>query len=445
MRGRQDIGQVRYISPERAGFLTYEAGVEQAIAGSPTWLVDNRRRNQSSNFRQQSVALFRRLELRFLRKIEREHTEDGYVPRTFDIEIDKLNTLLDRVRLNRHDQKGFEIVDRSTGQPTPPEEISSGEAELVSLGIEFISFAHDAEPNSQNILLIDEPDVHLHPDLQDRLARFIVQVFQDTPTTLILATHSTALLAGLSEMDGTNVAFMRRGDTTLSFKSVTDVDRAILPIFGAHPLSNIFNKSPILLVEGEDDERIWQQAARSSQGRIRVNPCVAGSIEQLAQYETEVRNILECIYDDAQGFSLRDRDDNEDEIEDYGPVIRMRLSCRASENLMLSNDVLSLCGTDWPALKDAVQHWVERNQRHQYFEDVKAFLDNGFKRKEHDLKNIRNILIGLMTNKPWEVIVGQAIAKLSKDGGQNVDGSLRNFLGEKVCHHLLGLGPAEES
>lgn len=47
---------------------------------------------------------------------------------------------------------------------------------------------------------------------------------------------------------------MRRGQVSLDFKTVTDTDRSILPIFGAHPLSNVLNQSPIFLVEGEDDE-----------------------------------------------------------------------------------------------------------------------------------------------------------------------------------------------
>jgi len=440
IKNRPGIGQIRYISPERGGLLTYEPGIDQQIGGDPNWLLNQRRKNQAANFRQQSATLFRRLELLFLRKIEREHILDGYEPQNFDLVIGQLNTLLDRVKLKRHDQKGFEILDRENDNPVDPSEISSGEAELISLGIEFLAFSREITPDSNNILLIDEPDVHLHPDLQDRLTTFIYNVFTDKPVTIIIATHSTALLAGLSEIDGTSVAFMRRGEMEIRFKPVTDVDRAILPIFGAHPLSNVFNQAPILLLEGEDDERIWQQSIRSARGGISIYPCVVGSIDALAEYENEVSNLIQAVYDDAKGFSLRDRDTTPEHINDVGPVIRMRLNCRAAENLMLSDDALNLAETDWPELQRLLQKWILSNATHQYHNEAQAFANEGFKRKDHDLKAIRNILIGLVSNKPWEVLVGQAIARLSMEGGGSDPGSLRDFLGEKVCQTLLKLG-----
>ena len=140
---------------------------------------------------------------------------------------------------------------------------------------------------------------------------------------------------------------MRRGEQEIVFKVVSDVDRAILPVFGAHPLSNVFNQAPILLIEGEDDERVWQQVVRSSQGRVRIHPCVVDGVDNLAEHENETRELIEAVYDDAKGFSLRDRDFQPELIEDVGPIIRMRLSCRAAENLMLSDDALDLAGTDW--------------------------------------------------------------------------------------------------
>jgi ABC-type cobalamin/Fe3+-siderophores transport system ATPase subunit len=440
---KENVGLVRYISPERGGLLAYEAGVDQAIGKNPNWLKDNRRKNQSENFRQQSASLFRRLELLFLRKIEKEHTEEGYEPRNFGSVLDEINTLLDRVRLERHDQTGFEIIDRETNQVAKPEDISSGESELVSLGIEFLAFVHEAEQQKTNFLLIDEPDVHLHPDLQDRLASFATRVLKDQPVVLIVATHSTALLAGFSERSSTNVSFMKKGDTDLRFKPVSEVDKAILPIFGAHPLSNVFNQSPILLVEGEDDERIWQAAIRSSNGQIRLFPCAAGSVVKLNEYETEVRRIIESVYDEAKGYSLRDRDEYPEEIEDLGPVLRMRLSCRAAENLMLCDEVLEKLDTDWEALTKDIETWIASNESHRYFEEMHQFKEQGFQRKTHDLKEIRNILIGMMTNKPWEIVVGQSIAGLVNDGGDENENSLRNYLGSKVCESLLQLEVVE--
>lgn len=439
----EEYGHVRYISPERGGFLKYEAGIEQNIARSPNWMLDDRRRNQSANFKQQSAVLFRQLELLSLRAIEEEHFQPDYVCRSFDVVVEQLNGLLDRIRVERlklDATRVFRIVDRDTGEEADAETISSGESELISLGIEFLAFVQHAEDGKENLLLVDEPDVHLHPDLQYRLAQFLVAILKDKPVRLILATHSTALLAGIADAGDVRVAFMRRKDHELNFKSVTEVDRRVLPIFGAHPLSNVFNRAPVLLIEGEDDERIWQQAIRSGQGRVRSYPCAVDGISRFVEFETEVNNIIESVYEDARAFSLRDRDLHPETIENVGHVVRARLSCRAAENLMLSDDVLALIGTDWPSMEVSIRDWVTVNDEHQYHPEMQGFVYGGLDRKGHDLKDVRNILAGLITNKPWEVLVGQAIAKLARANVADApEDSLADYLGPAVCRDILGL------
>lgn len=443
LQGKDGYGKVRYISPERGGLLQYDPNIDQTMSRNVTWLVDTRRQNQSENFRQQSAVLFRQLEMLALREIEREHTRPTYIPRTFDTTVDLINGLLDRVRIERDESKAFRIVDKETGAESGPADISSGESELISLGIEVLAFSKGCEEGRTNLLLIDEPDVHLHPDLQDRLARFIVTVIADRPFSIILATHSTALLAGLAAGGEVRLAFKRKDAIALAFNAVSDVDEAILPIFGAHPLSNVFNQAPILLIEGDDDGRIWQQAVRSAQGRIRLYPCAVEGADRLSEYETEVNNIIDAVYDNAKAYSLRDRDHHPELIENVGHIVRMRLSCRAAENLMLSDNVLASAGCDWLVVQQRIKTWVEANSSHQYHGDMRAFADDGCDRFGHDLKAIRNILVGLISNKPWEVLVGQCIAALATSPTPLAEGSLANFLGPKVCAQILGFSANE--
>lgn len=439
------FGGVRYISPERGGFLNYEPNIEQAILNSPGWMAGERRKNQSANFRQQSAVLFRRLEMLILREIERDHVLPGYKPRNFNEVVEPINGLLERVRIERDVARPFKIIDRESGGPAQADALSSGEAELISLGIECLAFKYECDATKPNVLLIDEPDVHLHPDLQNRLALFMRETFDVTNVTLVLATHSTALLSGLSYDPTARLCFMRRNQLELDFQSISAVDRAILPIFGAHPLSNVFNEAPVLLVEGEDDERIWQQAVRSADGKIRLYPCDVDGTPHFAEFETEVNKLISSVYDNARAFSLRDRDSSPEAIDDVGSVIRMRLSCRAAENLMLSDDVLALAGTDWPSLREAIDAWIANNGGHKFHGEMVSFRDASFDRKGFDLKNVRNILVGLISHKPWEVLVGQTIARVVKNGGGFAgDHSLSAYLGEKVCRHVLRMEASSE-
>lgn len=437
LRTRPDIGAVRYISPERAGVLQYEANVEQNITTNIGYLADSRRQNQAQQFRQQSAAQFRKLELLVLREIEKNPTFRNDPSKTFDTVVEKINTLLDRIYIKRGDPS-FTIHDRKTDAIVGAAEVSSGESELVSLGIECLVFARECIPERLNLLLLDEPDVHLHPDLQARFARFLMDLVKESPISFLLATHSTAFLGAMSANADTRIAFMQSGQQDLNFVSVGYTLKRILPVFGAHPLSNVFNEAPVLLVEGEDDERIWQQAVRSGKGIIAVYPVSVDSVTQLSAFESEVAKIIGAVYDGAVGYSLRDRDDDPAEIGDIGPVKRFRLNSRAAENLLLSADVLARENITWAELQTRITTWISNNPTHPHFSEVSVFAQEGFDRRNADLKVIRNDLVGLMgSNKPWEILVGQAIAALARGEGLTDPDSLREYLGNELCDVLL--------
>ncbi|MEM7594733.1 MAG: ATP-binding protein, partial [Cyanobacteria bacterium P01_A01_bin.83] len=221
------------------------------------------------------------------------------------------------------------------------------------------------------------------------------------------------------------------------FKEISEEFKKILPVFGVHPLSNIFHESPIFLVEGEDDLRIWQQAIRTSNGRLKIYPCSVDSINHLDKYEKEVCQIINSIYESAKAYSLRDRDNAEEEINDLPPVTRTRLSCRAAENLLLSDDVLSKLKISWDELKSKIESWLEKNPSHSHYSEMNNFKTSGYDRKNFKLKEIRNDLMGILeSNKPWEIIVGQSIGNLTINDSPS-ENSLQAYLGNKLIENVF--------
>lgn len=430
-------GEKRYVTPERGGTLTYEAGIEHNLTTDVNWLRSSRRVNQFTQFRQQSMAQFRRLELAVFRGSERTAVAD------FQPYVDRLNGLLDNIEIQRNETT-FDIFSQRNGERSivAATDISSGESELISLGIEALAFAEELDQEQENYLILDEPDVHLHPDLQSRLMGFLVGLVDDYKFKVLLATHSTAILGALADVSGTRVAFMQSGDTQLDFEEITEVHKRVLPVFGAHPLSNIFNEAPVLIVEGEDDERVWQQAIRTAEGRLRLYPvaCEDG-VSGISAYEQEVHRIIGAVYEDAVGFSLRDRDGTSGEIDDEPPIRRMKLTCRAAENLILSDDVLTAQSITWEGAKGRIVEWLARNVEHPASDAMDAFRMDGFDRRGADLKRIRNILTGVILNstKSWEVLAGQAIGRLAANGIEtNPDeNSLQAYLGTKTVETLF--------
>lgn len=433
----QSFGKTRYITPERGGALTYEPGVEQNLIASTTWLSDDRRRNQSEWFRKQSVAQYRKLETLVLREIEKEKRDDRDY--TFDLYVSKINALLENIEISRQDTT-FKIYRKGTDTELGANIISSGESELISLGIECLVFSKECVSDKENMLFLDEPDVHLHPDLQVRLMDFLKDLVTENNFRVLIATHSTAILGALESYTDTHLAFMSFGQKEIEFKPISTVYKKILPVFGAHPLSNIFNEAPILLVEGEDDERIWQQAVRSSNGRIAIYPCSVDGIERINDFEQETRNIIQSVYDNAKAFSLRDRDVNNKEISDLPPLVRMKLACRNAENLLLSDEVLNALETNWQQLQERINKWLAINTEHPHYQRMQEFKESGYDRNNYDIKEIRNDLMGIIgSSKPWEVAVGQTIANLTWSEATNFDqhGSIYSFLGEKLVKNII--------
>src|ERR1700722_17056151 len=298
----QNGWKTTYITPERGGNLVYQPNVEANVTSNADWMPQTRRANQFNQFREQTIYLYRTLERRIQADLE-ESVEAGNEkhPKTFNKVIANINSLLDNVEVVRNRDTPFEIRDRKHS-PVKPESISSGEAELIALAIECTAFAEDnrgIEKGATKILFLDDPDVHLHPDLQVRFVNFLTSLVGEYKFTILLATHSTAILSALVDYKAASLALMRAGDKHLTFDSIDDQYKKILPVFGAHPLSNVFNQAPVLLVEGEDDERIWQQAVRSSNGRIKVYPVVCGSVDEMKPYEDRAGKIISSVYENA--------------------------------------------------------------------------------------------------------------------------------------------------
>ncbi|MFA5207741.1 MAG: AAA family ATPase [Candidatus Paceibacterota bacterium] len=440
-----NFGSLKLVNPERGGFLIEEPSIEKSLNSDPASLTESRNTNQYIHFKQQSTALYRILKDIIAREIDdaikaKKPTEELELM-LFDSYINKINSLLEEIEI-KPDNSTFKIYKKGTAEKISPEHISSGESELISLGIEALTFAKESIVSKTNILLLDEPDVHLHPDLQVKLIVFLKDLIEDGNFIIIIATHSTAMLGALENYANTHIEFMTSGQTVLDFKPVTEVYKKILPVFGAHPLSNLFNEAPVFLVEGEDDERIWQQTVRTSIGAIKIYPCPCGSIEQISNYETEVKNIIKAVYNNAKAYSLRDSDGIADSIEDDLPIIKFRLICRNAENLLLSDEVLTSLSVNWEDLKNKIDEWLveKTGKNHPHFETMKLFKEDGYNRKDFDIKEIRNDIMGIIgSSKPWEVAIGQIIGNIHWNNATdfNKDGSILSYLGEKLTKNIL--------
>ena len=438
----KQVFYVRYISPERAGSFKRDGNVLTNMINSPEWLRQTRATNQAANFKAASATLFREAETLYLRRLASTPEIRMDPSRNFETDrLSKVNQLLTNISLEMG-TTDFEFCSLADGQPISPDVISSGESEVVALAAEILYFFDTIDLAKFNVLLLDEPDVHLHPDLQARLGKLIIAMldeFKDHADSIAicLSTHSSPLVCSLADSQYVSIGTKSFAVDTVRLKPTSAEIRKVAPFFG-HPLSLSLNEDAALILEGEDDERVWQQAARTSQGRIKLFPVLAGSVDQQGELETFCADLLNTLYDNPVAFSLRDGDGVVAQpLEHHLPIKRYRLQCYAIENALLTDPCLAVLGTTWEGFVAEATKWVTSNPGHRDVTFVEELAKSGDRLRNKKIKNIRQLICGILkSKKPWEVVVGQAIGSLTNDE-LSTENMLINFLGNKMISDIV--------
>jgi ABC-type cobalamin/Fe3+-siderophores transport system ATPase subunit len=137
----------------------------------------------------------------------------------------------------------------SSGQSRPLETAATGVLQVVQIFAYLILF----EPK---VMLIDEPDAHLHPDKQERLIEALERASLESETQILLTTHSPHIVRAASP--SAKLIWMRNGLVQ------TEDNDAIRRLLGWGGL----DKGVLFFVEDEDDKplravlRQWPDLAR---------------------------------------------------------------------------------------------------------------------------------------------------------------------------------------
>lgn len=149
-----------------------------------------------------------------------------------------------------------------SGDSRPLETAATGVLQVIQIFAYLILF-------KPKLLLIDEPDAHLHPDKQERLVEALEAAAREFDTQIILTTHSPHIARAASAE--ARLVWMQNGEVK------TQDDVAIRRLLGWGGL----DKKVLFFVEDEDDVvirtimRQWPELARS------VTICRCFGIENL--------------------------------------------------------------------------------------------------------------------------------------------------------------------
>ena len=223
-------------------------------------------------------------------------------------------------------------------QPMPFNTLSSGELEVVKVAFDLVW-----KRITHSVILVDEPELHLHPTLTFRLIETL-KGFGGGTNQLILFTHSADLISTYYSTG--NVFFIDSSpgapNQAHQLSALATAHTAVARAAGAN-LGLFAVGKRLVFVEGRDasvDRLVYHKVAQSAFPDSYVMPI--GSVENIIALRSVVDELTNAIFG-IDLFLIRDRDGLSDEvIATLESNVRFRsLPRRHIENYLLDPDVLS--------------------------------------------------------------------------------------------------------
>lgn len=229
------------------------------------------------------------------------------------------------------DKSPFEFVVNGPMGEIDLDDMSSGEKEILKIFIRF----HQLKPNGA-VILFDEADAHLHPDLERRYLEELKRIAKGNQ--LILTTHSPEMMIAA----GTDALFTilkePRADGQSQLVKVTEnehLHEVLADLMGSRGIVS-FNQS-IVFIEGENasaDRAIYEAFYPPSQFNISFVP--AGDSSTVRKTAEQVNALITASIGFQQYFSIVDRDIDRAEEDPTSGSRLFRLPVYHVENFLIN-------------------------------------------------------------------------------------------------------------
>lgn len=167
---------------------------------------------------------------------------------------------------------------------------------------------HLLRGNSESAIIIDEPDIYLHPDLQRKL----LSILQDRHLQFFLATHSTEIINAARVG---SIVSISHSDKAPKRISKDEEYQAVFDYLGSADnveIAKLSRARRIIFVEGKDKALLRRLAEKTGKGRALLQPdtlvLAAGGFSQwrrVSETSWAFKNVLGV---EANIFSIFDRD-----------------------------------------------------------------------------------------------------------------------------------------
>lgn len=223
------------------------------------------------------------------------------------------------------------------GEVLPFSDLSSGEKEVFFVLANFIR-----QDVTNAIVIVDEPELHLHPELGRRLVRMMLDV--KPGNQLWLATHNPEIF---DEVGADRTFFVSREAGLARVRRASDAgdaERLLKEMFGFSGYVGVGRS--LVFLEGEEasiDRKLFSRLFGPDMASVKLVP--AGGVDTVGRVNSAVLQIIEAGLAKMSFYAIRDRDYlTDEEVAAYAshPSARFRVLQRCHiENYLLDDVVLA--------------------------------------------------------------------------------------------------------
>lgn len=168
---------------------------------------------------------------------------------------------------------------------------------------------HLSRSKGSSIVVVDEPEIYLHPDVQ----RQLLGIVRESDTAMLMATHSSEIMAEADPNEIVLIEKRRRSGERL--RDISGIQRALDIVGSAQniTLTALARSRRVLFVEGDNDFRLLRRVARRIGMRelgagLGVTPLESGGFGSWERITTLASGIAEALGSPLIIAAIYDRD-----------------------------------------------------------------------------------------------------------------------------------------
>jgi predicted DNA-binding protein len=280
---------------------------------------------------------------------------------------------------------------------------------------------HLTSSATHNVLIVDEPEIYLHPDLQHRL----FQLLKATGKQVILATHSAEIV---NDAEHDEVIIVNK--TKRSASRVTDIDGLQDALFSIGSAQNIHlarlsRGKRILFLEGNDIRLLRRLAARFGYREFAedINTTVVpiGGFSQRQRIQHAAWTFEKVLKSEIAISALLDRDyrcveetrELVDEARKTVPSFHI-LAAKELENYLLVPDAIAMAANDRLRERNSRDYTISVDDIRQMLDEISNRMKSSVlsQRVSHRMRYFAS-----RTSKDPATVAHEAIAHIDDEWG----------------------------